>query len=100
MTLDLVGRLPTNLGKSRSGTSKFLAELDKLPRRTIDADRLLTEYGLDSLSSQELRARVEAETGIRITATDINTAVRDLAELLYEKLLPAGSVPAPSGTSD
>jgi polyketide synthase 5 len=120
MTLDLVGRLPTNLGKSRSGTSKFLAELDKLPqeewpgrlrrllseqiglilRRTIDADRLLTEYGLNSLSSQELRACVEAETGIRITATDINTTVRDLAELLYEKLLPAGSAPAPSGTSD
>jgi polyketide synthase 5 len=100
MTLDLVGRLPTNLGKSRSGTRKFLAELDKLPRRTIDADRLLTVYGLNSLSSQELRACVEAETGIRITATDINTTVRDLAELLYEKLLPAGSAPAPSGTSD
>jgi polyketide synthase 5 len=109
-----------SLGQNRSGTSKFLLELDQLPkeewpgrlrrllseqiglilRRTIDADRLLTEYGLDSLSSQELRARVEAETGIRITATDINTTVRGLAEMMADKLAPAGSAPAPTGTSD
>ncbi|MGB9306363.1 MAG: SDR family NAD(P)-dependent oxidoreductase, partial [Mycobacterium sp.] len=95
-----------SMGKNRTGTSKFLAELDKLPleewpgrlrrllaeqiglilRRTVDADRLLTEYGLDSLSSQELRARVEAETGFRITATDINTTVRGLADLMFERL--------------
>ncbi|KAA1251977.1 SDR family NAD(P)-dependent oxidoreductase, partial [Mycobacterium simiae] len=104
-----------SLSQSRSDTSKFLAELNQLPqqewparlrrllseaiglilRRTIDADRLLTEYGLDSLSSQELRARIEAETGIRITATDINTTVRGLADLMYEKLAPPGDAPAP-----
>ncbi len=60
-------------------------------RRTIDADRLLTEYGLDSLSSQELRTRIESETGIRITATDINTTVRGLADLMYENLAPRGT---------
>ncbi|MFV0495904.1 SDR family NAD(P)-dependent oxidoreductase, partial [Mycobacterium sp.] len=92
-----------------SGSSKFLAELDKLPhdewpgrlrrmvseqiglilRRTIDADRMLTEYGLDSLSSQELRTRIESETGIRITATNINTTVRSLADLRYDELTSA-----------
>ncbi len=104
------------LGKSRSSTSKFLAELEELPhdewparlrrllseqvglilRRTIDTDRLLTEYGLDSLSSQELRARVEAETGIRISATDINTTVRGLADLMYDKLAADKDAPAPA----
>ncbi|WP_310786111.1 sulfolipid-1 biosynthesis phthioceranic/hydroxyphthioceranic acid synthase [Mycobacterium sp. Z3061] len=88
------------------GNSKFLSELDKLPqeewparlrrmvseqiglilRRTIDVDKMLTEYGLDSLSSQELRTRIESETGVRITATNINTTVRSLADLLYEEL--------------
>ncbi|QUR69706.1 acyltransferase domain-containing protein [Mycobacterium spongiae] len=105
-----------SLGHNRSGTSKFLAELQKLPedewpgrlrrllseqiglilRRTIDADRMLTEYGLDSLSSQELRARVAAETGIRINATDINTTVRGLADLMCEKLAADGDAPAPA----
>ncbi|ODQ98904.1 polyketide synthase [Mycobacterium intermedium] len=105
-----------SLGQTRSGASKFLAELSELPkeewparlrrllsqqvglilRRTIDADRMLAEYGLDSLSSQELRARVEAETGIRITATDINTTVRGLADLMFEKLAPKGDAPAPA----
>ncbi|WP_264892337.1 MULTISPECIES: sulfolipid-1 biosynthesis phthioceranic/hydroxyphthioceranic acid synthase [Mycobacterium] len=92
-----------------AGNSKFLTELDRLPqdewparlrrmvseqiglilRRTIDVDRMLTEYGLDSLSSQELRTRLEAETGVRITATNINTTVRSLADLLYDELTSA-----------
>ncbi|OBJ55156.1 polyketide synthase [Mycobacterium asiaticum] len=92
-----------------AGNSKFLSELDRLPqeewpgrirrmvseqiglilRRTIDVDRMLTEYGLDSLSSQELRTRIESETGIRITATNINTTVRSLADLLYDELTSA-----------
>ncbi|GFG64695.1 mycocerosic acid synthase-like polyketide synthase [Mycobacterium kubicae] len=92
-----------------AGNSKFLNELDRLPqeewparlrrmvseqiglilRRTIDVDRMLTEYGLDSLSSQELRTRIESETGIRITATNINTTVRSLADLLYDELTSA-----------
>ncbi|COW24699.1 polyketide synthase pks5 [Mycobacterium tuberculosis] len=105
-----------SLGQNRSGTSKFLAELVDLPReewpdrlrrllskqvglilrRTIDTDRLLSEYGLDSLSSQELRARVEAETGIRISATEINTTVRGLADLMCDKLAADRDAPAPA----
>ena len=54
-------------------------------RRTIDPDRPLSEYGLDSLGNLELRTRIEAETGIRITSTDITT-IRGLAGLLCEKL--------------
>ncbi|SON63809.1 Mycocerosic acid synthase-like polyketide synthase [Mycobacterium simulans] len=99
-----------------SGGSKFLSELDTLPqdewparlrrmvseqvglilRRTIDVDRMLTEYGLDSLSSQELRTRIEAETGIRIAATNINSTVRWLADLLYDELSSKGDAPAPA----
>ena len=74
-------------GQNRAGTSKFRAELNELPldewptrlrrlvseqvslilRRSIDPDRPLSEYGLDSLGDLELRTRIETETGIRIT---------------------------------
>ena len=87
-------------GQSRTDTSKFRAELNALPpdewptrlrrliseqvslilRRTIDPDRPLSDYGLDSLGNLELRTRIETETGIRITSTDITT-VRGLAGL-------------------
>src|SRR4029077_44226 len=86
-------------GQSSSGSAKLRAELNALPReewpshlrrmlaeqvglllrRSIDPDRPLSEYGLDSLGNLELRTRVEAETGIRITSTDITT-VRGLAD--------------------
>ena len=47
-------------------------------------------YGLDSLGVLELRTRIETETGIRISSTDITTiTIRGLAELLCEKLAPA-----------
>jgi len=54
-------------------------------RRTIDPDRPLSEYGLDSLGNLELRTHIKAETGIRVTSTDITT-IQDLAGLLCEKL--------------
>ncbi|MCV6983914.1 acyl carrier protein [Mycobacterium shinjukuense] len=98
-----------------SSTSKFLAELEELPhdewparlrrllseqvglilRRTIDTDRPLTEYGLDSLGSLELRTHIEAETKIRITTSDITT-VRGLADLLYDKLTSKPNIAAHS----
>jgi polyketide synthase 5 len=99
------------IGQNSTGTSKLRAELDELPldewptrlrrlisdqvslilRRSIDPDRPLTEYGLDSLGALELRTRIETETGIRLTPTDLTTigTVRGLAELLCEKLAPA-----------
>jgi polyketide synthase 5 len=97
-----------SLGKGSSGTSQFIAELNELPheewparlrrlisdqislilRRSVDPDRPLSEYGLDSLGNLELRTRVETETGVRITATDITT-IRGLADSLCEKLAPA-----------
>jgi polyketide synthase 5 len=96
-----------SMGQSRSGTSEFLLELDELPkeewparlrrlisdqislilRRSVDPDRPLSEYGLDSLGNLELRTRVETETGVRITATDITT-IRGLADAVCEKLVP------------
>jgi polyketide synthase 5 len=86
-------------------TSKVLDELSALPkdewptrlrrlisdqisvilRRTIDPDRPLSEYGLDSLGNLELRTHIKAETGIRITSADITT-IQGLAGLLCEKL--------------
>ena len=70
-------------GQNRTGTSKLRAELDELPldewptrlrrliseqvslilRRSVDPDRPLSEYGLDSLGNLELRTRIETETG-------------------------------------
>jgi polyketide synthase 5 len=97
--------------QSQRGSSEFLAELNALApdewptrmrrmisdqisrilRRSVDPDRPLSEYGVDSLGNLELRARIETETGIRITPTDITT-IRSLAELLCEKLAPAAAV--------
>jgi len=97
-------------GQDQTGTSKLRAELNELPpeewptrlrrlisdqinpilRRSIDPDRPLTDYGLDSLGALELRTRIETETGIRLTSTDLAiTSIRGLAELLCEKLAPA-----------
>ena len=96
-----------SIGQGRSGTSEFLLELDELPhaewparlrrlisdqislilRRSVDPARPLSEYGLDSLGNLELRTRVETETGVRITATDITT-IRGLADSVCEKLVP------------
>ncbi|WP_280833185.1 sulfolipid-1 biosynthesis phthioceranic/hydroxyphthioceranic acid synthase [Mycolicibacterium frederiksbergense] len=94
-------------GQSSTGTSKLRAELAELPpedwaarlqrvisdqvnlilRRSVDPDRPLSEYGMDSLGALELRTRIETETGVRISATGITT-IHGLAELLCEKLAP------------
>ncbi|MDH6193819.1 polyketide synthase 5 [Mycobacterium frederiksbergense] len=102
-------------GRGAAGGSAFLAELRSLPqdewqtrmrrmiseqismilRRAVDPDRPLAEYGLDSLGTLEVRTRIEAETGIRIGATDIST-IRVLAERLCDALAPDSPVSVPS----
>lgn len=62
-------------------------------RRTVDPDRPLCEYGLDSLGNLELRTHIKAETGIRVTSTDITT-VRGLADHLCESLADLRAAPA------
>ncbi|ORB60313.1 SDR family NAD(P)-dependent oxidoreductase, partial [Mycolicibacterium tusciae] len=72
-------------GQNPTGTSRLRAELAELPqdewptrlrrlisdqvslilRRSVDPDRPLAEYGVDSLGALELRTRIETETGIR-----------------------------------
>jgi polyketide synthase 5 len=91
-----------------TGTSKLRAELDELPleewpirlrrlitdqvglilRRSVDPDRPLAEYGMDSLGALELRTRIESETGVRISPKDMTTTVRDLAGMLCDELVP------------
>jgi polyketide synthase 5 len=97
--------------QNTAGTSRLRAELDELPpdewptrlrrllsdqvsvilRRSVDPDRPLAEYGLDSLGALELRTRIETETGIRVNPADLTSigTIRGLAELLCEKLAPA-----------
>jgi polyketide synthase 5 len=92
-----------------TGTSKLRAELDELPleewpirlrrlitdqvglilRRSVDPDRPLAEYGMDSLGALELRTRIESETGVRISPKDMTTTVRDLAGMLCDELAPS-----------
>ncbi|KBZ59048.1 hypothetical protein K875_04603 [Mycobacterium [tuberculosis] TKK-01-0051] len=104
-----------SLGQGKPDTGKFLAELRALPReewpsairrlvsgqislllrRTIDPDRPLSDYGLDSLGNLELRTRIETETGVRVSPTKITT-VRDLADHLCDEL--AGLEAAPSAS--
>lgn len=94
----LVGRSPfaeafRGGGEQRSGASTLRTELrslsqDEWParlrrliteqtglilRRTVDPDRPFVEHGLDSLGNLELRTRIEAETGIRVTPRAIAT---------------------------
>ncbi|ORB86885.1 polyketide synthase [Mycobacterium kansasii] len=91
--------------RNRPGDSTFRTDLLELPldewpgrlrrliaeqialilRRSVDPDRPLSEYGLDSLGNLELRTRIETEVGIRCSPTDVTT-VRDLADCLSEKL--------------
>ncbi len=100
-------------GQRNTDTSKFRAELNALPpdewpaqvrrivseqvnlilRRTVDPDRPLSEYGLDSLGNLELRTRIETETGIRINSTDITT-IRGLAAQLCDMLADLAAVSA------
>ncbi len=100
------------VGESQTGTSRLRAELSELPReqwttrlrrliseqvslilrRSVDPDRPLSEYGVDSLGALELRTRLETETGVRLTSSDLAVGtVRGLSELLCEKLSPSDS---------
>ncbi len=101
---------------AQSDSGRFLAELRGVPqeewpgmirklvseqlslllRRTIDPDRPLSDYGLDSLGNLELRTRIETETGVRIGPTQITT-VRGLADHLCEEIQQREAVPAPAG---
>jgi NADPH:quinone reductase-like Zn-dependent oxidoreductase/acyl carrier protein len=101
-----------SMGKNPTCTTRFLAELNALThdewptrlrrlvseqvslvlRRTVDPDRPLSEYGLDSLGNLELRTRIEAEAGVRIKSTDITT-VRGLAAHLRDALAEPEAVP-------
>ncbi|MDX1872717.1 sulfolipid-1 biosynthesis phthioceranic/hydroxyphthioceranic acid synthase [Mycolicibacterium sp. 120266] len=77
-------------------TRKMVAEqVSLILRRAVDPDRPLTEYGLDSLGTLEVRTRIEAETGIRIGSADIST-VRALTERLVDALAPGSPVSVPS----
>ncbi|CAN1570694.1 COG3321 Polyketide synthase modules and related proteins [Mycobacteriaceae bacterium] len=60
-------------------------QLGLILRRSVDPDRAISEYGLDSLGNLELRTRIETETGVRVRSMDITT-IRGLAESLCETL--------------
>ena len=65
-------------------------QISLILRRTVDPDRPLSEYGVDSLGALELRTRLEGETGVRLSGADIAVGtVRRLAEVLVEKLTAA-----------
>ncbi|MFV0496539.1 SDR family NAD(P)-dependent oxidoreductase, partial [Mycobacterium sp.] len=101
-------------GRSRSGSSKFLAELAELDqeewparlrrlvseqvglilRRAVDVDRPLSEFGMDSLGNLELRTHIESEVKVRLTTTDITT-VRGVSDHLYGQLISKPDAPTP-----
>jgi mycocerosic acid synthase len=68
-------------------------------RRTVDPDRPFADHGLDSLGNLELRTRIEAETGIRITPKAIATynTARALGLHLSETLVAEEGQPTASG---
>ncbi|WP_051190274.1 type I polyketide synthase [Mycobacterium sp. UM_WGJ] len=60
-------------------------QISLLLRRTVDPDRPLPEYGLDSLASLEFRTRIETETGVRVGPAQLTT-VRGLSQHVCEQL--------------
>jgi NAD(P)-dependent dehydrogenase (short-subunit alcohol dehydrogenase family)/acyl carrier protein len=64
-------------------------------RRTVDPDRPFVEHGLDSLGNLELRTRIEAETGVRITPKAIAThnTAQALSVHLAETLVAQSATP-------
>ncbi|WIM90159.1 sulfolipid-1 biosynthesis phthioceranic/hydroxyphthioceranic acid synthase [Candidatus Mycobacterium wuenschmannii] len=99
--------------QSATEAGKFRGELEELPtdewpnrlrrlvseqvslilRRSVDPNRSLAEYGLDSLGNLELRTRIETETGVRISSYHITT-VRGLAGHLCDELSDLEAMPA------
>jgi len=99
--------------QSATEAGKFRGELGELPadewptrlrrlvseqvglilRRSVDPNRSLAEYGLDSLGNLELRTRIETETGVRISSYHITT-VRGLAGHLCNELADLQALPA------
>ncbi|MCV7409101.1 sulfolipid-1 biosynthesis phthioceranic/hydroxyphthioceranic acid synthase [Mycobacterium florentinum] len=65
-------------------------------RRTVDPDRPFVEHGLDSLGNLELRTRIEAEIGIRVTPKAIAThnTAQALSVHLAETLVADAAVAA------
>jgi acyl carrier protein len=65
--------------------------------QAVDVDQPLRGLGIDSALAQELRARLERETGLRLSATLVwnHPTVAVLAEFLLELLLPDVAVPEP-----
>lgn len=61
-------------------------QLGLILRTSVDPDRPITDYGLDSLGHLELRTRLEGETGVRVRSADITT-VRGLADSLCGSLM-------------
>jgi acyl transferase domain-containing protein/acyl carrier protein len=68
-------------------------------RRAVDPDRPFADHGLDSLGNLELRTRIEAETGIRVTPKAIATynTARALGLHLSEALTADEAVPTAAG---
>ncbi|SOX53019.1 Mycocerosic acid synthase, partial [Mycobacterium ahvazicum] len=68
-------------------------------RRTVDPDRPFVEHGLDSLGNLELRTRIEAEIGIRVTPKAIAThnTAQALSVHLAETLVAEVATPAATG---
>ncbi|ORX01007.1 polyketide synthase [Mycobacterium triplex] len=64
-------------------------------RRTVDPDRPFVEHGLDSLGNLELRTRIEAEIGVRVTPKAIAThnTAHALSVHLAQTLVAEAGIP-------
>ena len=65
-------------------------------RRSVSPDRPFFDYGLDSLGTLQLLTALEADTGLRLSTSDVTT-VRALAEKLSAALHLSVSVGADAG---
>ncbi|WP_298242745.1 sulfolipid-1 biosynthesis phthioceranic/hydroxyphthioceranic acid synthase [uncultured Bradyrhizobium sp.] len=71
----------------------IIEHLAVILRRTVNPDRSLFDYGLDSLGTLQLLIALEADTGIRLRSVNATT-VRALADTLdgaMQELRPAGA---------
>ncbi|MGW5446789.1 acyltransferase domain-containing protein [Streptomyces asiaticus] len=86
-----VAQLPTGPERRaalETAVRENVAQVVKLPARRVELDRPLRSLGIDSLMSLELRNRLEATFGLRLSATLIwnYPTIRDIAPYLAGRL--------------
>jgi acyl carrier protein len=84
------------------GVRAITAQVLRMPPRRIDPDRPFGALGVDSLMAIEIRNRIEAETGVALSATVIwnHPTVTELAAHVLTRLDADAGGPQPESAAE